>query len=251
MKARPIAVAASLAVLLVGWTVVSALLPARYLPSPAVVAATLGSDLADPESWRHIVLSLGRAFGGFALALVAGTGLGILMGVSRRAEYLCDRWVTVGLGIPSLCWAYVGLMFFGLSEAGVYFAVFLIVLPFVVVNVWQGMRTLDGGLVQMSAVFRLSRPAVIRHVVLPHLVPFLFSATRYGLGLAWKATAVAELVSRQDGIGYVFGRAFGLFDMAELLAWTATFVLLMLGTEFLLVRGLELRLTTWRREVPL
>lgn len=251
MRARPLAVAASLGVLLAGWGLASALLPPRYLPSPAVVALALAGNLAEVESWQHIVASLRRAFGGFAMALAAGTALGVLMGLSRRVEYLCDRWVVVGLGIPSLCWAYVGLMFFGLSELGVYFAVLLIVLPFVVVNVWQGMRTLDAGLVQMSVVFQLSRPAVVHHVVLPQLVPFLFSATRYGLGLAWKATAVAELVSQQNGIGYVFGRAFGLFDMAELLAWTATFVLLMLATEFLLVRGLELQLTAWRREVRL
>ena len=244
-------VVASAGALLGVWAAASAALPRGYLPSPAVVAGALAENLRDPESYRHILASLRRTFGGFAMALLAGTALGILMGASRRIEYLCDLWVTVGLAIPSLCWAYVGLMFFGLAETGVYFAVLWIVLPFVTVNVWQGVRTLDAGLVQMGRAFRFSRGTVVRHVALPQLIPYLFGATRYGLALAWKATAVAELVSQQDGVGYVFGKWFGLFHMAQVLAWTVTFVLLMLATEMFVVRTLEAGLTRWRREVRL
>jgi NitT/TauT family transport system permease protein len=103
----------------------------------------------------------------------------------------------------------------------------------------------------MARAFRLAPRAVLRHIVAPHLVPFLFGATRYGLGLAWKATVVAELVSQQDGVGYIFGKWFGLFQMPQVLAWTATFVLLMLATEAGVVRPLEAGLTRWRREVRL
>jgi NitT/TauT family transport system permease protein len=225
--------------------------PAEYLPSPLVVAATIGGNLLDPETYTHVLVSLRRTFGGFALALVGGTALGIAMGVSRRTACLLDLWVAVGLSIPSLCWAYVALMFFGLSEAGVYVAVFLIVVPFVVVNVWQGVRSLDPMLGQMARVFHLSDRAIVWHTILPQLVPFVFGATRYGLGLAWKATAVSELVSQQDGVGYVFARWFGLFEMSQVLAWTVTFVVLMLATELCLVRTLERRLTAWRGEVRL
>ncbi len=250
LRRAPMA-AASAAVLLAGWFVASALAPRDYLPSPVVVAGVLAENLRDPESYHHILASLRRTFGGFLLALFGGTALGIVMGASRRAEYLCDGWVTMGLGIPSLCWAFVALMLFGLREAGVYFAVFCIVLPFVAVNIFQGVRALDAGLVQMGRVFRLTPAAGLRHVVVPQLVPFLFGATRYGLGLAWKATAVAELVSQQDGVGYIFGKWFGLFQMPQVLAWTATFVMLMLATELGVVRPLEAGLTRWRREVRL
>lgn len=248
-RAAPVAAAA--AAMLALWFAASAVAPKDYLPSPAVVAGVLAENLRDPESYQHILVSLRRTFGGFLLALLAGTALGILMSASRRAEHLCDSWVTVGLGIPSLCWAFVALMLFGLREAGVYFAVLCIVLPFVTVNVFQGVRALDAGLVQMARVFRFAPGAVLRHIVAPQLIPFLFGATRYGLGLAWKATAVAELVSQQDGVGYVFGKWFGLFQMPQVLAWTVTFVLLMLATELCLVRPLEAGLTRWRREVRL
>lgn len=250
LRRTPMA-AASAAALLAAWFLASAIAPKDYLPSPAVVGVVLAENLRDPESYHHILASLRRTFGGFLLALLGGTALGILMGASRRAEYLCDAWVTMGLGIPSLCWAFVALMLFGLREAGVYFAVFCIVLPFVAVNVFQGVHALEAGLVQMARAFRLAPRAVLRHIVAPHLVPFLFGATRYGLGLAWKATVVAELVSQQDGVGYIFGKWFGLFQMPQVLAWTATFVLLMLATEAGVVRPLEAGLTRWRREVRL
>ena len=248
---RALPAAASLVVLLAFWFAASGIAPKDYLPSPAVVAGVLGENLRDPESYHHIQVSLRRTFGGFLLALVGGVALGIAMGASRRAEYLCDAWVIVGLGIPSLCWAFVALMLFGLREAGVYFAVFGIVLPFVTVNVFQGVRALDAGLAQMGQVFHLQPPAALRHIVIPQLIPFLFGATRYGLGLAWKATAVAELVSQQEGVGYIFGRWFGLFQMPQVLAWTVTFVLLMLATEIMIVRPLEAASTRWRREVRL
>lgn len=236
-------------VLLFLWWVTSLFFKPDYLPGPERVALAFGANLAEGEVFSHVAASLRRVVIGLILALGLGTGVGIGMGYHPYAAAAGERWVSVGLSIPSLCWAYVSLMFFGLAEMGVYFATLMIVFPFIATDVWEGMKALDPKLLEMAGAFQFRRGLVLRHVVLPQLLPHFLSALRYGFGLSWKVTVVAELVGQQNGVGYMFGKAFGLFSMPQVLAWTGTFVLLMMGIELLLLKGLEARWTRWRRAV--
>ena len=73
------------------------------------------------------------------------------------------------------------------------------------------------------------------------------AATRAGLSLVWKIVLVVELIGRPNGVGFVLGSAFSLFDMAKILSYAISFIALMLVIESLLVQPLERRAIRWRR----
>jgi ABC-type nitrate/sulfonate/bicarbonate transport system substrate-binding protein len=85
--------------------------------------------------------------------------------------------------------------------------------------------------------------------VLPQTVPYLLAATRYALGISWKIATTVELIGMSSGVGYMLNYWFGLFSMTQVLAWTLTFTLVLLGIEFLLINPFEKRATAWRAVV--
>lgn len=239
-------------VLVVGmWAVVAALYPPQFLPGPSRVAATIGDLLLDPTTYAHFAATLRRVVAGFVLSMVVGSAVGILMGARRSTEAFLDVWVMVGLTVPAPAWAMVCVMLFGLSEAGAVVAIVLLATPFVVVNMWEGVKALDHGVVEMARVFQLRRAALLREVVLPQLHPFLFAAARYSFGLVWKVVVIVEMIALGDGVGYALTSAFRSFEMYRVLAWTIMFAGIMLALEAWGLRVVEARVSAWRVVVRL
>jgi NitT/TauT family transport system permease protein len=100
---------------------------------------------------------------------------------------------------------------------------------------------------EMALSFRMPRWRVLRHVVLPQLVPYVFAAARSGLALIWKIVLVVELLGRSNGIGFQIQIYFQLFDVTMILAYTLAFILVVQIIEWAVLQPLENRATRWRR----
>jgi NitT/TauT family transport system permease protein len=120
-------------------------------------------------------------------------------------------------------------------------------LPNVIAVIREGARALDPELDEMAKAFRLPRIARLRHIVAPQLAPYLAASSRSGLSIVWKIVLVVELLGRPNGVGFVLGSAFSLFDMAKILSYAICFIVLMLLIESFLVQPLERRANRWRR----
>jgi len=164
-RSRPAIKAASFLTLLLLWSVISRVSGEEIFPGPLAVGASIAEDLvtgAGPGlhiSPYHIAVSLLRILCAFAIAMVVGSALGVLMGVNRVCESFLDNWIMVGLTIPGLCWALIALMWFGIHDASAVFAIVMVCLPFVVVNIWEGTKAVDKQLLDMARVFSASRRA--------------------------------------------------------------------------------------------
>jgi NitT/TauT family transport system permease protein len=210
---------------------------ANILPSPALVAASVGELARDGEIQRHLFLTLWRVFAGFTIAEILGIAIGTAMGLNPRLETLA---------IPSLAYSIFALLAFGLSETAMIVAIAATTLPYVVVNIWSGVKAVDTGLLDMARAFHVKRWKTLRHVVLPQVTPYIFSSSRYGIGIAWKIAVVVELMGASRGVGYMLNYSFGLFSMRLVLAWTAIVVVVMLFIELVLIRLIEARVLAWR-----
>lgn len=219
---------------------------ANILPSPALVAASVGELARDGEIQRHLFLTLWRVFAGFTIAEVLGIAIGTAMGLNPRLETLADGWVMILLTIPSLAYSIFALLAFGLSETAMIVAIAATTLPYVVVNIWSGVKAVDTGLLDMARAFHVKRWKTLRHVVLPQVTPYIFSSSRYGIGIAWKIAVVVELMGASRGVGYMLNYSFGLFSMRLVLAWTSIVVVVMLFIELVLIRLIEARVLAWR-----
>jgi ABC-type nitrate/sulfonate/bicarbonate transport system permease component len=110
----------------------------------------------------------------------------------------------------------------------------------------EGARSLDTSLLQVAEVLRLPWGRKMRRAYLPQLYPYFMAATRSGLSLIWKIVLVVELVGRSNGVGFRLGLYFQFFDVANILAYSASFIAVMLAIEGFVIRPLERHLTRWR-----
>jgi len=236
----------SAAVVLAIWQFIALFHPPTYLPGPFLVFQEMGKIFASGEFLVHMFWTLERVLVGLVLSFSVALIVGVFMGLSDFWETCFDGPVLVGLAIPGLAWAVIGLMLFGLSEFTQIFAIFMVVTPILAVNIWEGTKALDRKLIEMTVVFKATRPMIIRSVVLPQLIPYSLAAVRFGLALAWKTVVIAETFGATSGIGYKIIESRELLSMRGVLAWTLSFTIVMIALEFGILKVVEARLTAWR-----
>jgi len=225
---------------------VSLLNPPTFLPGPAPVLSRLAELVANGEFASQATPTVLRVFSGFTLALLAGTALGLAMGLHRHLESFFEAYILIGLTIPGLAWSVLALMWFGVTEIAPVFSIFVVVTPMLAVNMWQGTKAIDRELIEMQRAFHASRRSMITDVIVPQLLPYLFAASRFGFALGWKVVVLSEMFGLTTGIGYQINRAFSLYSMQNVLAWTIGFTLIMVAFEYGLLRPLERHFLRWR-----
>jgi NitT/TauT family transport system permease protein len=241
----------SIATLLVLWTVVASFFSPFLLPNPAIVGHRLLELVRSGEFELNLYATIRRVLIGFGLAFVLSIAIGMLMGGKRYAESFIDSWVLVGLTIPGLCWAVLAVMWFGITEIAPVFAIFVVVLPMLTLNMWQGTKSLDRDLIEMANVFRTGRWSLVMDVVLPQLLPFCLASARLGFALGWKVVVLSEMFGLSSGVGYMINRSFNSYSMEDVLAWTIGFTIVMFAVEYGFILPIERRLVRWRPVVAL
>ncbi|HVO94730.1 MAG TPA: ABC transporter permease [Terriglobales bacterium] len=221
----------------------------RLLPSPLSTIEEAGRLVYDGTFFFHMMQSLRRVIVGAVIAMFFSVGVGIYMGTVAMGERFFQPLVVLGLTIPGLMWALIAVMLFGINEFSPYFAVTVTIFPMLVINIWAGVKSLDKELMDMSHVFHFTKWMKISQVILPQLVPNIFAATRYGLGLAWKVVVVVEMFGTSNGVGYQVMKSYQVFNMEGVIAWTLTFVVAMIVIEYGLINFTERRLTAWRPKI--
>ncbi|MFQ5691640.1 MAG: ABC transporter permease [Nitrospinota bacterium] len=232
--------------------VTNTLLDLRVLPDPYTVFKVAVTDtIPDPEFLGHLGSTLLRILVGFTITLIIGMAIGIVMGVRPYWESFFSDFVVIGLTIPSLAWAVIGVLWFGIKPMTPVFATFMITFPFVTINIWEGMNDVDKELVDMGRAFGVRRKTIIREIYIPSLMPFFFAAIRFGFAVAWKIVILAEAFGSSNGIGYMIFQWYGLFNMRQVLAWVVIFTILMLVLEYGVIRVIERRVLSWRAQAVL
>ena len=250
MKIRRLAVwTLSVAIMLTLWAMIASFFPPTLLPGPAVVGVRLAELMGTGDFWVHLGVTVQRVVAGFVLAFVVSVAAGTLMGARRLAESVFEPWVLMGLTVPGLCWVVLAVMWFGVTEMTPVFAIFVVVLPMLTLNMWQGTKALDRDLTEMARVFRAPRSLVVRDIVLPQLLPLCVAGVRMGFALGWKVVVLSEMFGLSSGVGSMINRSFSASSMADVLAWTVGFTLVMFAFEYAVMLPAERRLVRWRQVV--
>jgi NitT/TauT family transport system permease protein len=238
----------SLVVVVALWTVVAAAAHSPMLPGPLTVGEALLRESRSFALPYHLACTLLRVAAAFAIAFSLGLISGYAMGTFRLIDQIGDPWLVILLNLPALVTIILSYVWIGLNELAAIAAVALNKFPNVVVITREGTRALSGELEEVAQVFRLSRSARIRHIVLPQLAPYLAAAFRSGISIIWKIVLVVEWIGRPNGVGFVLGSAFSQFDMATIFAYSIAFIAVMLVVENRLVQPLERNANRWRRK---
>ncbi len=237
----------SAAGLLLLWKAASLFFLPTFLPAPLELAGQIISIFSSASAYLVIGKTLERVFAGLILSMLLGAALGLGMGLRRAVASFFDSWIMVLLTFPSISWAFLAVLWFGLSDAAPIFAVVLIVFPYVAMNVWEGTKALDKDLTDMATVFRAKRSQLLRKVFIPQLMPYIFSSLRISFALAWKIALVSEAFGADRGVGKELTYWFQGSRADMMLAWGASFMALMVLIDALVLRPWENRVFSWRQ----
>lgn len=150
---------------------------------------------------RFAALSLWRVTKGFALAIGIGTPLGFLLGLSASFRMAFDPVIQVMRPISPLAWLPLGLIIFQRSEPAALFTIALCAMWPTVVNTAVGVRSISPEHLNVGRVLKLSRTTMLRKIIVPATLPYLFTGYRLSLGLAWLVIVASEMLTGAPGIG--------------------------------------------------
>ncbi|MGU3536324.1 ABC transporter permease [Methylobacterium sp. A54F] len=175
----------------------------RLLPSPSRIGATLLELAASGDLRVHVQATLVRVGLGFLFGAGAGILAGALVATLPVLRWLVDPSLQALRAVPSLAWVPLFILWFGILETpkvtliavGVFFPVY--------VGVAGAIASVDRKLVEVGRIFRLSKGALVRRILLPAVLPATLVALRTGLGLGFLFVVAAELMGASEGLGYL------------------------------------------------
>jgi ABC-type nitrate/sulfonate/bicarbonate transport system permease component len=238
---------ASLVVLIAAWQAAALEAGSRLLPAPLAVLRFIAQEAERGDLAHNVGVTLLRVAISFAVAMALGVTLGVALGRSKAADLTLDTPLLVLLNTPALVITVLAYVWVGLTETAAILAVVLNKLPNVAVIVREGARNLDPQLDEMARAYRLDRRTWIRDVLIPQLQPYVVTAARSGLSLAWKIVLVVELLGRPDGVGFAINYYFvQSTDVAAIIGYSLVFMAVMIGIDVLLLQRLEAHVRRWR-----
>ncbi|HVE09550.1 MAG TPA: ABC transporter permease [Paraburkholderia sp.] len=225
------------------------------LPSPLQVASawrtwmfgvdTMGLNAYAGTWLSNVQHSASRVAEGFVLAVLLGVPIGLAIGWSRLVARLIDPMIQGLRPIPITAWLPFSIAIFGIRDMGAIFLIFLGSFYAVVVSTTQGARETDRNLVRAARMMGARPAQLMRRVVFPAALPSIFTGLRLGLGIAWTAVIVSEMVAVKSGLGYVLWDAYYVGRMDIVLADMASIGLLGFLTDRILLTIAQ-RALVWR-----
>src|SRR6267142_4872604 len=198
-----------LGAMLLIWTILSTTV-ARDLPSPMKTWEESKQYILNPffkdgemnqGIGRFAFLSLIRVAKGFLLAIVIGTPLGFLLGLSAFFYRTFDPVIQILRPISPLAWLPLGLVIFRQSEPAAIFTIAICAMWPTVINTSVGVRSIPQDYLNVGRVLKLSRFKMLTKIIVPASLPFMFTGYRLSLGIAWLVIVASEMLTGAPGVG--------------------------------------------------
>jgi NitT/TauT family transport system permease protein len=212
---QPLLALAPPALILAGWHFATAGRAYSLIPPPSEVAVALwdlafggiNDDAFSGTFLTHVLASVSRVYGGFALAVLAALPLGLLIGRVPLVRQMLDPLLQILRPIPVTAWLPLAMIMFGLGPRSAFFLVFLGAFYPVLVNTVFGVRSVEPRLFEAASMLGCQGSAQFVKVVLPAAMPAIFTGLRLGLGFAWVVIVIGEMTGVPTGLGAIIMEA--------------------------------------------
>jgi ABC-type nitrate/sulfonate/bicarbonate transport system permease component len=230
----------SFAAFAAAWQGASLFLPKFKMPGLQYVAESLLTLHYD-----YVLISLTRVTFALALAFAVGMAGALAMYLYRGVERYIMPMVRLVMAVPATCWIVFSILWFKGVELRIGFVLVVCCAPIFLVDILDGVRGIPRELRDMIWSFRPGLRHFLRMLVLPAIMPVIFTSLKINLSQAIRLVTFAELVGAVSGIGYGLNVAQELFSVADVFAWTLVLiVILTVALEGLAL--METRMLRWR-----
>src|SRR6184192_1655748 len=174
-------------------------------------------------TWYSLVL----VAKGYALALLLGTPIGFLLGVSKAFSKTFDPIIQVLRPVSPLAWLPLGLVLFlsfgkQASELGALFTIAVCAMWPTVLNTAVGVRAVPQDYLNVARVLKLSPSKTLFKVLIPATLPYMFTGYRLSLGIAWLVIVAAEMLTGRPGIGGFLWQEYNALNYSRIILCIVT-----------------------------
>ncbi|MGH6728283.1 MAG: ABC transporter permease [Pseudolabrys sp.] len=235
----------SLLVFGVCWEALSHLAPALGIPPFAIPSLLkIAKSIADITP-IDIVVTLARVIGALIVSFVLGVSLAMAMYRSDALENYLHPMIRILMAVPVVSWILFAVLWFRGVEFRIGFVLVVVCGPVFLVDSLDAMRSVPRELRTMMQSFRPTTVQYFVKLMLPAIVPTIFTSWKVNISLAIRVVTIAEMVGAVTGIGHQLSVAQELFSVSDVFAWTLVLVVLLFLLEAVVAR-VEKRLLRWR-----
>jgi NitT/TauT family transport system permease protein len=235
----------SLLVFALAWEVLSHLAPVLGIPPFAIPSMLRIAKAITSITPLDIAVTLARVIGALIVSFVLGIVLAMAMYRSDTLEKYLHPMIRILMAVPVVSWILFAVLWFPGVEFRIGFVLVVVCGPVFLVDTLDAMRSVPRELRQMMQSFRPTTLQYFVKLMLPAIVPTIFTSWKVNISLAIRVVTIAELVGAVTGIGHQLSVAQELFSVADVFAWTIVLVALLFLLEAVVSR-FEARLLRWR-----
>lgn len=235
----------SLLVFAVCWEVLSHLSPYLGIPPFAVPSLVKIAQRMVVITPLDVVVTLARVIGALIVSFVLGLAAAMAMYRSKTLDDYLHPMIRILMAVPVVSWILFAVLWFPGVEFRIGFVLFVVCGPVFLIDTLDAMRSVPRELRQMMRSFRPTTLQFFVKLMLPAIVPTIFTSWKVNISLAIRVVTIAELVGAVTGIGHQLSVAQELFSVADVFAWTIVLVALLFLLEGAVAR-VEHRLLRWR-----
>jgi ABC-type nitrate/sulfonate/bicarbonate transport system permease component len=226
------------------WVLLSGLF--ERIPGPPSVVSALVKEFSRGEVFGNFADTFYRFGIGVGLSIVVGILVGVLIGLSPMARAFLESPVMVALSIPAIMWAFLTVMWFGFGHMSPIVTTFLTAVPFMIVNVAQGVQGVSRDLRDMSSSYSVPLGRRVRDLILPAVMGYVMAGIRFVVIMGWNGVLLAEWFGGSGGAGYRARYWYDANQFAGFAAWVVLFVGVIIVLDQVIFERLSRRAFRWR-----
>jgi NitT/TauT family transport system permease protein len=216
-----------------------------WISSPLLVARELWTQVISGSLLSDIGITVFEALIAFVISSVLGIASGLLLARSPFWDMVLAPLIVVLNSMPRVAIAPLIILWFGIGLAAKVITAFTLVYFILLVNTLSGAKNVDNDIRTIALLMGASRRDMLFKVTLPSALPWIFAGLNLGLTYSLLGVIVAEILSSNQGIGFVIAHNAGNFNTAGVFA--GLIALSMVAWVFaILMRMIESRLLRWK-----
>ncbi|MGE5535038.1 MAG: ABC transporter permease [Acidobacteriota bacterium] len=185
---------------------------------------------------------------GYALAIVLGVPLGLVIGGSRTAGAALGIYVTAGYAMPLVALVPLLILWLGLGFAVKVAVIFLMSVFPICINTWAGVMAVPKTLIEVGKSFVAPNSVILRRIVLPATLPYIMAGIRLAVGRAVVGMVIAEFFTTISGLGAVIINSANNFDTATMFVPIIILMVMAIGLNWF-IGWVERWIAPWQAEI--
>ena len=199
-----------------------------WISSPSAIYAQLADWVITGELWLHVQITLTETLLGFVLGAVSGIAVGLALGLNKRLAAVLDPFIIAFNSLPKIALAPLFILWFGVGLLSKVVLATFVVFFLVFYNTYSGTLAVEQELVDVLRLMGGSRWQIVRKVILPSVLLWIFTGMKISVPYALIGAVVGEMMASNKGLGYLIQAAAGQYDTNGVFA--ALFVLMVIAT---------------------